>query len=221
MKPTKHLGDRWRGIAAREKIASDLAFEMKAAVPPVVLTDRSDAEAGEEVHACVSLQCYEHQWSWASCASFLARSDSPVGAAMARTVGEDVAAVLVMNHWVGQTEHNDHPHNIIWGYDDPVQGPSSFVFVDYATSLGFGGAWEGGRGERVARAPFPDRLRARVTPHQLDAALDRLESLRHDVIEEVCMRLPPEFMCEHERLAVLSTLLARRALVRAIIKGYD
>ncbi len=62
LKPIEPMGD----VAAREKIASDLAFELGVAVPPVVLARRSDLEVllgGKEECVMLSLVMYQTQHS--------------------------------------------------------------------------------------------------------------------------------------------------------------
>ena len=53
-----------RARAAREKLASDLAFDLGLCVPPVLLANRANPPAGCESAVAVTLVMYPRQWPW-------------------------------------------------------------------------------------------------------------------------------------------------------------
>lgn len=216
LKPLKRHA--WKR-AAREKIASDLAAEILVRVPPVLLAVNGKVPDAER-YACVSLLMYPHQFSWGQLKQFLVEGDDSPAAELLPLLAVPAARALAFDTWVGQTDHGDHPSNIVFGYEGTDYQQGEFIFLDYAFSMGAGGNWnsEGFRG--CTPAPFPPRMRAIVSPDVMDEAISHIESLRDELVEDVVNRIPWQWLPDEEKDLILSGLRARRTMVRTALGGY-
>lgn len=218
LKPTKK-GAPGAERAAREKLASDLAFDLGLHVPAVLLTSR-DAPADQERHVCLSAVQYPHQWSWSQISEHMQLSPASTISAMARPDLEAVAAAAwVFDTWVGQREHDEHPHNIVWGYDSSLTA-SGFVFLDYATSFGWGDQWRNRGWLNLEAARIPALMLATIDSASIGTHLDRLEAVADGVIRDLVERIPADFLSDEQHALIVEGLIGRRPLVRQAIAPY-
>lgn len=218
VKPRSRGGPR--GRPAREKIASDLAFDLEVPVAPVVLVERHDAGTTEERHVCASLVMFPSQQPlWAVRRALSQGGRSKLGEKARLTLSQDAARGIAFDTWVGQTDHHPrHPHNIILGWDQEQR--SSFVFLDYEYAFGgSGGGWRGARSRDCAIAPFPDEFLEDLDPSVLDEMVTRIEGISGAAIERVIARIPTAFLNDAQKDEVLEGLLARQPLVRSALRG--
>jgi hypothetical protein len=212
LKPANAHGDEAvHARAAREKIASDLAFDLNLKVPPAVLTSREQPPAGCTPYVVVSLIMYPQQWTWSEVRG-LAIEQSPLGAAMAGALAR-CTSLLAFDTWLGQTDHGDHPDNVIWGYNPTRLGESAIIFLDYANSMGFNGEWANDGWQNVAAAPWPPRMLDHIAPAELQQTVERIEGFSQDAIREVVNRIPDPFLAAEHKTAITAGLIGRRALV--------
>lgn len=203
--------------AAREKIASDLAADVGVCVPPVILARRFEA-AGEETCVCVSLVMYPRQWSWGQVRRFLSdRGGSPIAKAVADLIPKAAARGLAFDTWVGQTDHADHPHNIVLGYDPSDDADRSFVFLDYAMAMGVKGAWESQGYMHCSVAPFPSYMVDNLDSAVLAETIDIIEALPESQVRGVVGRIPVSYLPETQGEIIAEGLLERRRLIRAAL----
>lgn len=215
LKPLKRHG--WRR-AAREKIASDLAAELGVTVPPVLLAVNEAADV--ERWACVSLLLYPHQFSWSQIRNFLGENESPIASELASLLSAPAARAFAFDTWVDQTDHNDHPSNIVFGYEGNDYRAGEFIFLDYAFSMGVSGSWatEGFRACRAA--PFPPRMCSSLSIPVLEETLQKIEAFSQVRIEEVVNRIPWQWLPDADKQLIVAGLLERRQLVRSALGGY-
>lgn len=216
LKPLKRHG--WKR-AAREKIAADLAFELGVRVPPVLLTENG-ATADAERFACVSLLLYPHQFSWVQLKEFLADGESAIAAEVATLIPQPAARAFAFDTWLDQTDHGDHPSNIVFGYEDRDYQRGQFIFLDFAFSMGVSGSWANGGFVRCVPAPFPPRMRAVLAPAELAAAVTAIEAIPDEVVTHIVSRIPWQWLADAEKHVILAGLLARRRMVRATLAHY-
>lgn len=144
LKPTNiHADAAQVARAAREKIASDLAYDLGLPVPAAQLTTLSSPPPGCEPTVVVSLVQYPTQHPWALIKAHPLDGGNPLSLALAQVL-TTCAPMLAFDTWLDQTDHGDHPHNIVWGYDPQNVADSRVIFLDYAFSMGFRGDWAGG-----------------------------------------------------------------------------
>jgi hypothetical protein len=227
MKPCKRDLDPYCARAAREKICSDLAYDIGVNVPPVVLAHRENC-GSEEKYVAVSLVLYPLQWPWVLVKERL-RLLTDTGKLIRDSVSQGAAAAaLVFDTWVDQLDHSDaHDHNIVWGFESTDMAKNAMVFLDYAWSLGFKrpresiGGWESEGYKKIGRAPFPPQLIDLASDQQLNAILQRVESYPEKKIRDIVTRVPESYLDEAVRGTIVDGLIYRRTLVREVIRGYD
>ena len=202
--------------AAREKIAADLAHDLRLRVPPALLTTRRVAPEGCTPNLVVSLILCPVQFSWGT-AKGVPSEANPLGAAMAAALTQ-CSGLLVFDTWLAQTDHGDHPENLIMGYNPDRLYESGMIFLDYANSLGFNGQWAGGAWQPVQLAAWPPRLLTHLDPPAVAATLDQIERMAEETIREVVQRIPDAHLPEAEKPIIIDGLLGRRGLLRPALR---
>jgi hypothetical protein len=203
--------------AAREKIASDLAYDLGLPVPPAVLTTRDPVPPGCESAVVVSLIMYPRQWAWEHVRTH-PDGDSPAALAMAHVFAA-CSPMLAFDTWLHQVDHADHPHNVIWGYDPAKPADSRIVFLDFAFSMGFQGDWNGDAWKNVQPAGFPGKLRTHLDTEALRSAVESIERFPDESLREIVGRIPPTHLPESQRVTILQGLFGRRRLLADAFRG--
>ncbi len=210
--------------AAREKIVSDIAHDLGVSVPPVLLYDRGGTPSGEERFVCVSRVMYPRQWSWQETKQLIIGSDQDDRATKIVTaaLAQEPARAFALDAWVGQPDHDDHPHNIVFGYQPSATPEGHFVFLDYAWSLGYARGdspynWDGEGWNKTIAPPFPPHMLRFLDKGVLDETVARIENMEDKAIKEVVERIPGPFLPEDQRTTILNGLLGRKTLVRQIV----
>lgn len=218
LKPAKKHGDEEKKHcrAAREKIASDLAFDLGLPqVPPAQLTTREDAPEGCTKHVVVSLIQYQKQWPWSDIKG-TAIQENPIGAALAQAMAR-CSALLPFDTWTAQSDHNDHPDNIVWGYDPGKLAASAIVFLDYSNSMGFNGSWAGDGWRAVTKPSWMPLMLQHIDRKAVRASVEAIEHASPDTIRDIVRRIPKSYLPVEHADAILNGLLERRSLVRAAL----
>lgn len=228
LKPTKKERGPFTSRAAREKIVADLAFELGVRVPPALLYRRVDAPAGHETACCVSLVLSPRQYPWWLVKQDLvdSPSGSPVYAAVMNDLPTASARALALNAWVMQFDHDDHPHNIVFGSWGGSGG--QLVFLDYALSLGH--VWTHTDAFRKiqwrpwskqdegwkysGKIFFPPHMERFLHLPTLAEAVGKIEQFPVSTIQEIVERIPDDYMNDLERGMIIRGLTERRALIR-------
>lgn len=189
---------------AHEKISADLAFQVGVPVPGVVLWDR--AEDGAQF--CVSMNAFRQSFRWRQVANrvsdefhFRCRDVFALGA--------------VFHTWIGDTDHNGHPDNVL------VDGASienpRLAFIDHAHSLS--------RSWAVRKEPVK-RLSAYYCPlddlprNALIDAVDRVLQVNEEQVARIVDRIPEGYLEARRRELVISNLVGRREQLGALF-GLD
>lgn len=205
--------------AAREKIAADLAHDLELPVPPCQLALLDDPPGGCVPTVVISLVMYPRQFPWSV---YLATSrgldESSEGLATAKVLG-DCSPMWPFDTWLGQFDHGDHPHNIVWGYDPGYRADQSILFLDFANALGHRGAWEGDGWKSVVRAPFPAIMQKNANQIAMVRTAQRIRDFEEKKLEEIVQRIPDVFLAAERKALVLQCLLSRRALVADLFAG--
>lgn len=122
--------------------------------------------------------------------------------------------------WLDQTDHNDHPSNIVFGYEGSDYQSGMFIFLDYAFSMGVSGTWKA-EGYRECRpAPFPPRMCGSVNVPVLEETISQIEAVTENVLADVVNRVPWQWLPDDEKQVILAGLLGRRRLVRQALGSY-
>ena len=203
--------------AAREKIAADLACDLALPVPPVQLTYRDDAPDGCETSVAVSLVMYPTQHAWETIRN-IPLEDSPQGLALAQAISH-CSPMLAFDTWVAQTDHNDHPHNIVWGYDPCHLHDSKIIFLDFAFSMGFSGEWKNEGWRNISIAGFPRRMMEHLDKRGLRDTIHKISCIDDTQIESIIMRIPQSHLDNHQKEIIYQGLTARKALLNQVFSS--
>lgn len=227
LKPLKKSESSAHARAAREKICSDLAYELGVDVPPVLLVEREGCPAHEEQYACVSRVMHPRQWSWMQIKRFVVDPslDARVNGIIMQALPASAARGMALDAWVDQADHNDHPHNIIFGYAPGATSNGSFVFLDFAWSLGFPlprhrpHGWSKEAWKDVSPPMFPPHMARYVDVDVLEATVVAIETMSNDLIREIVARIPDTFLPPEQRDLIVEGLIGRKALVREMLSA--
>lgn len=216
LKPAK--AERWPAPAAKEKIASDLAFELGLPVPPAVLYSRPGGDGAYPSEVVLSLVMYARQWPWETIRN-QPQSESPLWAALTKVFGV-CSGMLAFDTWVGQADHGDHPHNIIWGYDPPDYSTSRVLFLDFVRSMGWAGDWNNGGWKNLSKIPYPLLLQQHVDKNLLSETAEAIRVLPEATIKEIVYRIPETHLTTQQKDLIFEGLVGRQSLLAdAIQKG--
>jgi hypothetical protein len=164
---------------------------------------------------------YPRQFSWEQVKKFV--DAGPPGTELIRDRLPVAAAKgLAFDTWVGQTDHNDHPHNIVFGYlpSEDATKPvidGDYLFLDFAMALGWGGHWAGEGWKTLGIAPFPPAMQTAIDRSTLGGMLDRIETVSDATISGIVNRIPDDYLVPEQREVTLRGLIGRRGLVRGLL----
>lgn len=221
MKPWS--SNRSRGCRApREKIASDLAYDLGVPVPPVVLSKRPRAAHDGEMFTCVSLYVYAAGFPWEVVRDNLAAGKAEVSTWVVPHLPSAAAVGLAFDTWLDQRDHGDTTSNILFGYDQADYSQAGFVFIDYAFSMGMTGqepAWVDGGHLLCRHVPFPSMMLERMDRGALEDAIKRIETYPDNCLEEIVSRIPGDYFQPQERESILAGLRDRKLHLRSFVSS--
>ena len=218
LKPVKpHSDAATVSRAAREKIAADLAHDLGLPVPPVQLVHLDDAPDGCEKAVAVSLIMYPVQHSW-SLVRQLDLTEHPTGQAVAQVLGE-CSPMLVFDTWVDQTDHADHPHNIVWGYNPENLSDSKIIFLDFAFSMGFNGSWNDSGWRNIKVAGFPKMMKNMLCPGDIRRTIHEICTMDDDNICDIVTRIPQSHLDDSQKGLIIEGLCGRKALLHGVFSS--
>lgn len=219
LKPGTRLPDADRKCwAAREKIAADLAYELRLPVPPAVLWRHTGRSPYIEPHVVVTLIGHPELLEWAGVAYLGDRPPGMIEADASRAFAA-CSGVLAFDTWVDQHEHaSEHVGNVVWGYGSSEAPKISLL--DYASALGADGSWENDGWKNVDVPRFQPVLLGALDRARLDRTIDAIEALPDKRIEEIVRRIPDDFLQPADQDMLQRALTGRRELVRAALEHY-
>jgi hypothetical protein len=213
MKPRRKTNTVRR--AAREKIASDLAYDLQVNVPPALLADRQEP-GSEEAHVAISLVMFPRQDSWEIVRRALDRGSSSAPLYRSK-MGAASSRAWAFDTWLGQGDHHDgSPDNIVFGYDPAdIDGTGRFIFLDYAFSMGHLGSWDAEKMLVCAPARIPALMQAAIDRNELSQTIEEVEAVTDDSIKEIVTRIPASHLDSQDKERIATVLSKRRSLVRS------
>ncbi|MFY9657261.1 MAG: hypothetical protein WAK01_11865 [Methylocystis sp.] len=186
--------------AAHEKIAADLGFKLKIPIPPSVLW-----KDGANGLFSISLSAFRQPITWQQAMPIITQKffDN------ASTI---LAAGLVLHSWIGDSDHNNHPGNIVVDAECSEDVPS-IAFIDHAFSMSH--SWNCANHTVTRISPYYFIGTSTPLQSHFEAAVRRIEVLADADIEEVVRRIPDLYLEESRANIIVENLIQRRAdLVR-------
>ncbi len=202
-------------LAAYEKIAADLAFEVGCPVQQAQVWERTSPPAGYPSYACVTLKEFPQYWAWGVVSAAVSQptgQNSPVSD-MLRAVLASASGMLVLDTWIGQGDRGDHPHNVQFGYDPQAPARSKLVYLDFARTLDWNGSWQNDGWRAVQTVAQPSQVAGCLDRLLARQVLERIRGMDDAQIGDICRRLVgPHFSVAQAETAERG-LLGRRQLL--------
>jgi len=200
-KPQVHTPGKPRCV--REKVASDLAYELELPVPPVLLRFAQVDPYGL-LPKCLSLRCSSKQPELSDLfdvskanggkpdlLSFFKSSIPPTG-------------IAAFHAWLGNEDWKN-PRNILVSHE-ATPGAEGLLFIDFAESL----SWTENNQVGFARISLPPFYQHFVARNEtIDVAL-QIQALSEVTIRGIVNRVPDQFIDGPARELLISGLLARK-----------
>jgi hypothetical protein len=202
-------------VAAYEKIASDLACEVGVNVPPVVLHRRPDLPPRQdplprlEKRVAISLVPGPNV-RWGDVFSLGAADGGLSGQALldARLLLAEGSGVLALDAWL-QNEDRDNPKNAILVYG-PRASTGTLYYLDFETTMDRCGHWDQEPHQEFKPVRLPRFFAASIDPGRVRETAKRIAALSDDMVSQVVLRIPDDFLPPPVRVHLREWLLWRK-----------
>jgi hypothetical protein len=190
----------WR--AAQEKIASDLAFELKLPIPPVILLDIGEhTDATRERYVSISAITFPQPTSWAQASATFTDAHK-------NEASQVMSAMLALETWVSCTDRKaDH----VLAYLPSASEPLQLAFIDFAFSMAQ--QWKSADDPAGVTAPYLPVQRDDVS---LKTMIERIESFDDAKVEAIATRIPKDYLPEDKRALIIANLKNRKPKLRGL-----
>jgi hypothetical protein len=192
-----------------EKIASDLAFDLRLPIPPVVLWRRQVPTPDQETLCAVSLVPFHPAHKWQHVEAIPSTRDR-----IAAAMGSAASAMSVFDTWLDNRDHHNGGNLLVT--EDLTTGNVHWAYIDYAYSITYG--WGGGAAPAVAAVVGRYPVQAGADLGAVTGALEAIETMQEDTIRSVVTRLSPDFLDAGRAAIIADGLLRRRTGLREILR---
>ena len=191
-------------IAAHEKIAADLAHDLRLPVPPAVLWDRGQPKDKGVRHCVISAAPFWPAYTWAQVMRL-----PKAGARLLPLLAKAASAISVFDTWLDNRDRVNGGNMIVHESDG---FGLQIAYIDFAQSMSFG--WGNGPAPGIVRAEgrYPG-----AAPLDVDAIRDTvsaIETMPEDQIRSIVGRVPGAFLAPERARCVEEGLLRRRECLR-------
>lgn len=185
--------------AAHEKIACDLAKALHLPVPAVCLWEHQGRQFA------VSKWAFVQALTWGEIATRL----SPT---FMQNVAPTFSAARVFHSWIGDSDHNGNPGNVIVDADSTETSPG-IAFIDHAFSMSHGPDF----GSRpLIACPISYIQAASYVPDAARGMVNAINGLEANFIQNTVERIPAQFLPQDRGKAIIEGLLKRRGELAAV-----
>jgi len=207
-------------VAAYEKIASDLAYEVGVNVPPVVLHCRPNPPAPQPKEVAVSL-VWGRSSVWSELFNMGAADggipDSlPALAHLAKHVLAEGSGVLALDAWLHNQDRNN-ARNALLAYDCGT-GPGTMCYIDFGHTMDCSGSWTQGHHQVFARVNVPPFFATCVDRGRVRETAERIIGLSDAVVAQIVQRIPDGFLAAPARDRLAEWLVWRK---QNLIRTWD
>ena len=185
-------------IAAREKIAADLAYLLELPVPPVTLWD-----TGCGVYAAVSALAFVSSLTWGQAQKLL------TGPQTAELIPA-MSAMIPFESWI-DAQDRQNEGNVLVGIEPT--GRAVGAWIDYTFSMDH--VWQGNMKVACAVPPQYPPVGAPDAAVIMEVA-EKIATIKDAEVEEIINRIPGNCLPAASAASIRDNLLARRAPVRAL-----
>ncbi len=202
-------------FAAHEKIASDLAYDLALPVPPVTLWDRGPLNNGDCQYVAISVVPFPQPREWGKI------NGDPTLRGLTdlirRRMSTAMSAMCVFDAWVQNTDHNNHPGNLLVSVDPDETRPLRLAYIDYSYSMTH--SWPNDEWRGTSCPPAYDR-HVPVDIGVIQETARRVQDLPEANIRELVERIPAEYVfdCDQSKRKIVAGLLDRRTRILEILR---
>jgi hypothetical protein len=194
--------------AAQEKIASDLAYDLRLPVPPVLLWDRGERNDGLHRYCAVSLVPFDPANKWGAILRIPTTRDRLLpGFALA------ASAMVAFDTWIGNSDRVNDGNLIV------TEGAGSlgrqYAYIDHGHTMSHG--WGEGPAPAITSMVGPYPTQATIETMTVTATIAEIEALSDDHIRSVVDRVPEEFITRQRRECIREGLCRRRDGLRGAL----
>ena len=140
--------------AAREKIASDLAYDLGIPAAPVLLCDSGGRFGAQQEECCVSMVTHPKTppWSAVFSAPFIA---SPAGQLLRASASRPMSQIAAFDLWI-ENPDRDNAANLVLGEDPSDAAATTFYAFDHDLAMGgSANSWKDDGWQDMAVGVFP------------------------------------------------------------------
>jgi hypothetical protein len=188
-------------VAALEKIASDLAYEVSLPVPPVALWQRTNATANEPKHHAVSAPPFEQVLRWGEITKV-----AGVYAAVAPLVVDALSAIVAFDTWLQCEDHAGNPGNLLISTEAGPPAKAHIAPIDYSYSMIH--KWRGSYRDNFVAPMYDNTLVANIAV--VREAIDAICGVSDHTIDRIVSRLPDPFISATDKARIIEGLEYRR-----------
>ena len=197
-------------FAAYEKIAADLAYDLKLPIPPVVLWDRGDVPDGQQQYAAISAVPFPNTRQWGE-----VRDDPHFGPLIRNRMSRAASAMCVFDTWVQNQDHNNHTGNLLVSFDFDTSPHLRLAYIDYAYALAYAWSSQGWKNTTCIPLYHPE-----IKPkfEVMRVVIEQIGKMPTSVIREVVERTPEGFCPRGHKGTITDGLLDRRSRLTEIVR---
>jgi hypothetical protein len=199
--------------AAHEKIAADLAFDLRLPVPAAILVD--GIKCGCKVQASVvSLVVFPEVQKWQHAIA------NPAALAIAHNILRSTrgywSGMLAFDTWIQNTDRNN-AGNVLVG-TDPKSDPalSAPIFCDHANSLLQAG-WKEGTPHVPTLPPLLPVLADFCDKNVAMQTAEQIANFPDQAVSEIVERIPHDYLSAQQKAIIVDGLLKRKQFVPDVI----
>jgi hypothetical protein len=190
-----------------------LAYDLALPVAPVTLWNRGPQANGDCQYVAISAVPFSQPREWgkingdptlSSLTESIRKRMSPV-----------ISAMCVFDAWLHNTDHDNHPGNLLVSVDPDETLPLRLAYIDYAYSMTH--SWPNDEWGAAACPPPYDRHVA-VDMNVIKDTAGRVQAMPEATIREVVERIPSEFVNDADRMKLVRGLLDRQRRITEILR---
>lgn len=213
-RPQKPVSYSEHPVAAHEKIASDLAYDIGLPVPPALLWRRENAPRSHGRELVISAIPFEPALTWKQ-----VEASAPTAARVMPLLSKAASSISPFDTWLMNGDRVN-AGNLILKEDVSAAGTTiRLAYIDFANSLVrmFRLQPDIWKDERFVVEPYPYGVPPDL--QQMSSIVAKIQALPESTIRTVVERVPLTFLTARDRDEIVKALLHRQPKLRTIMKN--
>jgi hypothetical protein len=199
--------------AAHEKIAADLAFELRLPLPPAILHRWGDPPpVGTERFVALSLFPFLSVFMWRQITAV-----PGLDTQLKLELREAASALVPFDTWVDNTDRVNEGNLLVSKASPDPALRLRVAYIDYSYSMTYG--WRAGNYRTITPIPIYPTDQKDADIASMEDALNQIENLSDQNVRDIVSRIPSDFLTIVDRDLIIDGLLYRKQHVRASLKA--